>query len=365
MSQPVVDMVHAGSSEAAEAYAFRQLVAHLQMRTDVQNIELMILSGFCRNCLSKWYHVGAAHAGIALSYDDACERVYGMPYAQWKKTHQSKATDEQLRRLEETKAGHAKHAPVPPVASTTRSPGDAGEVAKTSATAPPAPTPPSTGMADVCCIPAEELVPPPVGTSSAPMPAPPSADEIDIRLGVLTVSDRAAQGAYADISGPEVVRAMQEFAATPHGKGWRLTVTRHAVVADEVAQIDHALRTWSKDSCEAAGRLDAVHEGSGGGDDDDAPCNLILTTGGTGMSPRDVTPEVTSALLDRSTPGIPELLLREAIKHEPLAALSRAVAGIRGSTLIVNLPGRPKAVRENLAVLMPLLGHALCELLDG
>ena len=71
---------------------------------------------------------------------------------------------------------------------------------------------------------------------------------------------------------------------------------------------------------------------------------------------------MTAALLDRPTPGIPELLLREAIKHEPLAALSRAAAGVRGRTLIVNLPGRPKAVRENLAVLMPLLGHALLQL---
>ena len=101
----------------AEAYAFRQLIAHLQVRTDVQNIELMILSGFCRNCLSKWYHVGAAHAGIGMSYEDACERVYGMPYKEWKTTHQSKASDEQLRRMEETKALHAKHAAPPPVAA--------------------------------------------------------------------------------------------------------------------------------------------------------------------------------------------------------------------------------------------------------
>ncbi len=90
-----------------------------------------------------------------------------------------------------------------------------------------------------------------------------------------------------------------------------------------------------------------------------AACNLVLTTGGTGLAPRDVTPDATSALLDRPTPGIVELLLREAIKHEPLAALSRAAAGVRGRTLVINLPGRPKAVRENLTVLMPLLGHAL------
>ena len=88
----------------------------------------------------------------------------------------------------------------------------------------------------------------------------------------------------------------------------------------------------------------------------------MLTTGGTGLAPRDVTPEATSALLDRPAPGLCELLLRAAMEHEPLARLARAAAGVRGKTLVVNLPGRPKAVRENLATLMPLLGHALLEL---
>jgi molybdenum cofactor synthesis domain-containing protein len=87
-----------------------------------------------------------------------------------------------------------------------------------------------------------------------------------------------------------------------------------------------------------------------------------LTTGGTGLAARYVTPEATRALLERPTPGITELLLRESLRVEPLAALSRAAAGLRGETLIVNLPGRPKAVRENLAVLMPLLGHCLLSL---
>jgi len=329
----------------AEAYAFRQLVAHLQMRTDVQNIELMILSGFCRNCLSKWYHVGAAHAGVAMSYDDACERVYGMSYKEWKTTHQSKASDEQLQRLEETKAHHAKHSAPPPVPSSA-----------VSVPPPPAPTPAppastaTSGMSDVCCIPEEELVATAAdgmacAMRTAPLVVPP-VGPVDIRLGILTVSDRASKGAYEDLSGPAIADAMRAFAGTPSGARWRLEVARSACVEDDVGAIDRELRAWSDPA-------------EGGAEGVRAACNLILTSGGTGLAVRDVTPEATSALLDRATPGITELILRESLRVEPLAALSRAAAGIRRRTLIINLPGRPKAVRENLHVLMPLLGHCL------
>jgi len=92
--------------------------------------------------------------------------------------------------------------------------------------------------------------------------------------------------------------------------------------------------------------------------------NLVLTTGGTGLSPRDVTPEATLAVVERTLPGLPELLLGEALRHEPLAALSRAAAGVRGKCLIVNLPGRPRAVTQNMGALMPLLAHAVRELED-
>ncbi len=102
--------------------------------------------------------------------------------------------------------------------------------------------------------------------------------------------------------------------------------------------------------------------GGGGGGGGSAPPNLILTTGGTGLAPRDVTPEATAAVLERPTPGITELLLRESLAAQPLAALSRAVAGVRGGTLVVNLPGRPRAVRENLGILMPMLSHTLLAL---
>ena len=351
----------------AEAYAFRQLTTHLQSRVDVQNIDLMILSGFCRNCLSKWYHVGAAKAGLGSSYEDACEVVYGMSYKEWKASHQGKASDEQLKRLEESKAGHAKHEPAPVVPET--------------APAPPPPPPSSDGVTDVCCVPADELVAIATADDQRPRDAACQLNpdlrplptvmqpqgEVKIRLGVLTVSDRASQGAYADLSGPEIESCMKAFAATDAGSRWQLAVTRRAVVPDDATPIAAALTAWSANG-EAGGPDGDGPSGRGLGGaaaagipSGTAPCSLILTTGGTGLSVRDVTPETTARLLDRHCPGILELLLREAVQIEPLAALSRATAGVRGRTLIINLPGRPKAVRENLAVLMPLLGHALLE----
>lgn len=90
-----------------EAAAFRGLVAHLQHRSDVQNIDLMNLAGFCRNCLSKWYLAAAEEKGLTLDYEQAREIIYGMPFAQWKEKYQSKATQEQLDTFEKTKALHA------------------------------------------------------------------------------------------------------------------------------------------------------------------------------------------------------------------------------------------------------------------
>ena len=90
-----------------EAAVFRGLVEHLQRRTDVQNIDLMNLAGFCRNCLSKWYRAAAAERGVAMTYDEAREIVYGMPFAEWQAKHQRQATAEQERLFEETKPLHA------------------------------------------------------------------------------------------------------------------------------------------------------------------------------------------------------------------------------------------------------------------
>jgi hypothetical protein len=96
---------------AAEARAFRALVAHLQARTDVQNIDLMNLSGFCRNCLGKWLKAGADAEGLPMTDDEARDAVYGMPYAAWKAAHQAPATPEQLARFEQTRPLHARHTP--------------------------------------------------------------------------------------------------------------------------------------------------------------------------------------------------------------------------------------------------------------
>ena len=147
------------------------------------------------------------------------------------------------------------------------------------------------------------------------------------RALILTISDSASTGKREDLSGPEAKRVLQEA-------GFEVAAVE--VLPDERDQIESRLRRASEENY-----------------------RLVVTSGGTGLSPRDVTPEATLAVIDREVPGVAELMRLESFKITPRAALSRAVAGIRQSTLIINLPGSVKGVRECLAAVRPILSHAV------
>ena len=153
-----------------------------------------------------------------------------------------------------------------------------------------------------------------------------------MKIGVVCVSDRCAKGVCEDVSGKLMLEPLAPVADE----------TLYRLVPDERLEIEFAL-------CDLA---------------DDQHADVILTTGGTGFAPRDVTPEATNAVIDRAAPGISEAIRMKSLTVTPNAMLSRAVSGIRGKTLIVNLPGSPKAVRESLEVVLPVLPHAV-ETLSG
>ncbi len=155
-----------------------------------------------------------------------------------------------------------------------------------------------------------------------------------INAAALTLSDRSSRGEYEDLSGPAVVKCFEGHSEFDVRWAYR------EVLPDEEGLIAKRLRKWA----------------------DEDGLDLILTTGGTGPSPRDRTPEATRAAVDVEIPGIPEAMRASARERVPTSALTRGIAGIRGNTLIVNLPGSPKAVRENMEVLFGFLEHLLMKI---
>lgn len=155
------------------------------------------------------------------------------------------------------------------------------------------------------------------------------------KLGILTVSDRASRNEYDDRTGPVIREIMSQDAV--------IDITQYLIVPDDVQAIRTTLIDWA----------------------DNKGLHLILTNGGTGFTYRDVTPEATKSVVEKEAPGLVYAMLRESLAVTPHAMLSRSAAGIRGITLIVNLPGSPKAARENLLAILPAIPHALELLSDS
>lgn len=155
------------------------------------------------------------------------------------------------------------------------------------------------------------------------------------KIGVLNISDRASAGIYEDTPGKACVALLREWLSTSFDVDYR-------VIPDEQATIEAELRRMT----------------------DESGCCLVVTTGGTGPAPRDVTPEATEAVCDKMMPGFGELMRATSLKYVPTAILSRQTAGIRKQTLIVNLPGRPKAIRENLEAVFPAIPYCI-DLIGG
>jgi len=153
-----------------------------------------------------------------------------------------------------------------------------------------------------------------------------------LKVGILTISDKGAKGEREDKSGLAIKEQIKSIGAE---------IIRYQIVPDEPEVIKKILVEWCAEGLD-----------------------LILTTGGTGFSPRDNTPEATQAVIERPTPGINEAIRSYGLKKTPKAMLSRAVSGIRGKTLIINLPGSEKGVRESLEAILPVLPHAI-EILSG
>ena len=155
------------------------------------------------------------------------------------------------------------------------------------------------------------------------------------KIGIITVSDRASAGVYEDISGKAIIDTLNEYLTSPWEEVYK-------VIPDEQPVIEQTI-------------IEMV---------DKEGCSLVVTTGGTGPAKRDVTPEATEAVCDRMMPGFGELMRAESLKFVPTAILSRQTAGLRGSSLVVNLPGKPKSIRECLDAVFPAIPYCI-DLMEG
>ncbi len=155
-----------------------------------------------------------------------------------------------------------------------------------------------------------------------------------VKIGIITASDRASKGIYEDISGKAIMDTLEEYLKNPLENEYRC-------IEDEQSLIEKTI-------------IDLEELG----------CSLIVTTGGTGPAPRDVTPEATQAVCEKMLPGFGELMRKESLKYVPTAILSRQCAGIRGKSLIINLPGKPKSIRECLDAVFPAVPYCI-DLLGG
>mmetsp|Transcript_23281 Transcript_23281/g.33367 ORF Transcript_23281/g.33367 Transcript_23281/m.33367 type:complete len:392 (-) Transcript_23281:1455-2630(-) len=364
--------------EKLEAGAFRSLRTHLEERSDeVQNIDLMTISGFCRNCLAKWMVVEARklvenfpeeagnnedqkdtiiNALNALGYDEAAQYVYRMDYKDWKKRHAKKASDEQMQEYNDSKPLHSQFdkellavkgdKPKEQLyQQTVPSPSDA-------TVKPPL-------LSNVCCQDIDDaIITKDEKTEVKPTPAPGTITNQkaknaravgpyippalptklkELKIQIITVSDRAFRNEYktGDLSGPAVRKSVEHLFESAAQK-ILLAVSDIVVVPDEIEEIQSKLRHFA-----------------------DIGVDLVLTTGGTGFAPRDVTPEATRGVVDRECPGLMQWVLNETSRDQPLASLSRGTSGILGSTIIANLPGNPKGVEEIVPLLLPLLLYAV------
>lgn len=156
-----------------------------------------------------------------------------------------------------------------------------------------------------------------------------------VKIGIITVSDRASEGKYEDLSGPAIIDTLNDYLKTK----WEPV---HQVIPDEKYLIESTLKQMA----------------------DKEKCCLIVTTGGTGPAPRDVTPEATESVCQKMMPGFGELMRQVSLQYVPTAILSRQTAGIRGNSLIVNLPGKPKSIRECLEAVFPAIPYCI-DLIDG